>query len=399
MEMKSTAMAGLMILLLAGTIAALDLGVSGSTGTSGSVSGTTGSITGGASTGASGEGDANLDDQGVNVGAQGTANANGEVHGNSGKHLKIGEGANLGMGAGLGLGVNEGAFRKRLMEREKALRERVKQQFGERMDQLREERKAALEEIRANVTGLEKDLNALRGKKEKGELTADEKVEFKGKAIEHIQASFDERIKIAQRLQLEGVSNVTVDTFVTVATHDKLEFANATDNTERRAIIQDFNAAWRTFVQAAAREFLAIRYNAALAAGHDALDKIDTAIGAMEANATVNASVTAELRAQETDVNARLDATLDAQTVGQAAWRLGYARQGLMELRNHVQAALNGKAVADLTERSEPSGLANGVPIDLKAQAAAAAQATASVSPTPEPTATASVEASASASA
>ncbi len=298
-------------------------------------------------------------------------------------------GANAGLGLGIGLSL--GASEKELenaqeeVEKEKHALLSVKARFGEKLEELREERSKALAEIRVEIKGRLQRLERLRGK---GRLSEEEKEEFKAKAQAHVQQSFEERIRVAERLELEGADQVLVTNFISFARGQQQKFGNASTNEERRGLVLEFNAKWREFKQEVVRGFIYEKIIASVAKARLALDRMDKVIARLNASGSLDANASAKLENASAQVHGRLDAVAQASSLKQALWRLKFAHKGLVELKAAIQKAINGQELDWLKQEAEPAHFESDVALGASANASASTQEGASAAASATATAT-----------
>ncbi|HLD75644.1 MAG TPA: hypothetical protein VI874_01375 [Candidatus Norongarragalinales archaeon] len=236
---------------------------------------------------------------------------------------------------------------KQLREREKVLREenaQTREDAKERLRALKRERNDELQKARDKVKDLEGRLKALRIK---SNLSVEEKAEFKVKILDNVQASFDQRIRAAKRLETEGVNATLVAEFVAFAEAQKGRVADATNNTLRKELVVEFNQKWRAFKQAAKDDLKKVRLREVIAKSAEALVKMDTTIARLE-NAGFNVTALEDASAK---IKARLGLAANASTFEDSMVHLRAANRGLVYLKQAIRLTLRREKVAMLIDQ------------------------------------------------
>ncbi len=275
--------------------------------------------------------------------------------------------------------------RDALKDKEKELREREKtlrMNAQAKIKLLKKERHDELEKAREKVKDLESRLKELRVR---ANLTAEEKAELKVKVIEHIQASFDQRIRAAKRLETEGVNATLVAQFVAFAELQKSKLSNETNNTIRKNLVVEFNQKWRAFKQAAQADLKKVRLKEVIAKSSEALVKLDATISRLK---TAGFNVTA-LEDASLKVKLRLELAANASTFEESMAHLRAANKGLVYLKAAIRLTLRKEKVMMHIDRIDAQILAK-IESSVNASTGASVTPTASPSltPTPAPTAT-----------
>ncbi len=250
------------------------------------------------------------------------------------------------------------ALQEKVAEREATIRARAKAHLGAQLERIKAQREQALEKAKQKVASLQERLGHFRAK---ANLTAEEKAEFEAKLKEHIQASFDQRIDLAQKLEAEGANATVVAEFVAFATAQKEAFANATTNAERKELVVEFNRKWRVFKQAVAEGVVSERLDIAIDSAASTLARLDAVIVKLgEANFSTGVLVNASA-----GVNASLSAASDSETLEEALFHLKQAHRGLVHLKVGIQRAVNHELVEAFRMAEKPADFKQGLRVRL----------------------------------
>lgn len=259
------------------------------------------------------------------------------------------------------------AFHDRVLEREQDTASRLHEKFGDRLEQVRQQRENRLEAAKQLVADAKERLQQFR---EKANLTDEEKAEFQARVITHLKAGFDQRIALAEKLEAEGAdANVTAE-FIAFAQAQKEKFLAATTNQERRDFIVEFNQHWREFKQGVAKGVASHRIELAVAKGQALLELMSGVIDRLE---TAGFDVS-KLDALEDRVDALLDSVLAQETLRQSVHQLKEAHKALQHLKRAIQAVINHELVGEFRAEPVPSPASGDVAVDLTASADAGAE-------------------------
>ncbi len=264
------------------------------------------------------------------------------------------------------------------LEQEKQRRQDVHEAAQEKIRDLKEQRQKNVADARL----LEADLAAkVKALKAKNVLNETERDDLKEKTRLHLLASYRHRIELAQKMGAEGANASLVAEFVAYAETNWNQYANATNNSARKDLINAFNQRWRAFKQAVTKDLLLAKLRTSVNASRQTLNRLDAVIakltaGGFNTTALVNASAS---------ISARLDSVLLEPDVPHAIARLRQVHSGLVHLRNAIQRTVNRELVEAYREKPAPSVAADAslsITGSSDASAIATAGATASATAT-----------------
>ncbi len=258
-----------------------------------------------------------------------------------------------------------------------------RQQFVQNLKEIRDSAQKKLQDAKDKVKSLRQRVNEMRGKPMK---TEKERKDFKDAVIGHVQASFDERISAAKRLEAEGVNASLVAGFVSFAEAQKVKLANETNNTMRVQLITEFNAKWQEFKKASQDELQKARLSKTIEASRQALADIRNVTAKLKARGD---NVT-KLEAAEAKVEGYLNEAANAANFTDAVKSLSFARKGLEYLKQAIRLTLRKQAVEDFLERI---GTATASPTATAEATATPAPTATAVSASPTPNATPTITA------
>ncbi|MBI4360285.1 hypothetical protein HY572_00765 [Candidatus Micrarchaeota archaeon] len=260
------------------------------------------------------------------------------------------------------------AFRDKVVDRQNRIQDGLQEKFGDRLEQVREQRAERLDAVKERIADAEGRLKEFRAKLN---LTDEEKNEFKAKVVEHLQAGFDQRIALAEKLEAEGADAQLVADFILFAQGQKEAFAAAETNDERRDLVVEFNQKWREFKQAVAKGMASHRIELAVAKARELLERMSGVIDRLEA-AGFDVS---KLDALEDRIDEKLESVLQQETLREAVHELKQAHKGLMHLKRAIQAVINHELVDEFREDPAPSAVGADVAVELTTSAAVDAEA------------------------
>jgi hypothetical protein len=196
------------------------------------------------------------------------------------------------------------------------------------------------------------DLERVHALRAKGNLTAEERAEYRNSLDNYVKGSVEERIRVAELFGQKGANQALVDDFVSFAQGEELKFEAASTAQEKRDLVVEFNAKWREFKQELMRSFVSVKLAEKAGEGEKILSKLNATI---EKLAERGWDVS-QLENISASIQARFGLVSSANTTNGSLWRLRYAYMGLGHMRNQMQNAINNHSVARLPEQSEPAG-------------------------------------------
>ncbi len=263
-------------------------------------------------------------------------------------------------------------------DRTKERIEDVRDNAKEKMEQLREQRRVDVEAAREREAQLALKVKQLKAKADRN---VTERAELDKQVKLHVRAAFDQRIALAQKMGAEGANATLVTEFVAYAESAKSQYANASNNSARKAIVVAFNQRWRQFKQAVTQDLLKAKLVKSVNATRLVLSRLDGVISRLTAagfntTALVNASAS---------ISARLDSVLLEPDVPHALGRLRQVHAGLRHLRNAIQRTVNREIQEAYREVPVPS-VASDSSLSITASIDSSGTAAASASPSTPPT-------------